>query len=67
MPDQPSGDGQKGLCLALTHLQSALDALDEADAPPQIGAHVDLAMHQLREAIANQGPTMHGGLRARRI
>ena len=33
---------------ALDHLRSALDLLDLASAPAHIGAHVDLAMHELR-------------------
>ena len=32
---------------ALDHLQSALNLLDLASAPPHIGAHVDLAAHEL--------------------
>lgn len=36
---------------ALKHLEAALGLLDEADAPAQIGAHVDLAICQLRDAF----------------
>jgi hypothetical protein len=32
---------------ALNHLQLALNLLDLASAPPHIGAHVDLAAHEL--------------------
>ncbi len=32
---------------ALDHLQAALNLLDLAPAPPHIGAHVDLATHEL--------------------
>jgi hypothetical protein len=32
---------------ALNHLQAALSLLDLASAPPHIGAHVDLATHEL--------------------
>ena len=32
---------------ALNYLQAALDLLDLASAPPHIGAHVDLATHEL--------------------
>ena len=32
---------------ALHHLSLALDLLDRAAAPPQIGAHVDLALNEL--------------------
>lgn len=37
---------------ALEQLRSALEALDSAEAPAHIGAHVDLAMHELYLAIA---------------
>lgn len=37
---------------ALRHLRSGLELLDEASAPGQIGANVDLAIHQLTRAIA---------------
>lgn len=36
---------------ALDHLRLALDLLDGAAAPPQIGAHVDLAIHQLGSIV----------------
>jgi hypothetical protein len=38
---------------ALDHLQSGLDLLDRAGAPGQIGAHVDLAINQLGNALAS--------------
>jgi hypothetical protein len=45
--------GQHDMLLeALTNLQSALDLLDRSSAPAQIGAHVDLAIHDLRAAVA---------------
>ena len=37
---------------ALQHLEAALALLDGAGAPAQIGAHVDLAICQLRDAFA---------------
>lgn len=37
---------------ALKLLQSALELLDRAGAPAQIGAHLDLALHQLGAALA---------------
>lgn len=37
---------------ALKHLEAALELLDGANAPAQIGAHVDLAICQLRDAFA---------------
>ena len=40
---------------ALSLLQSALDLLDEAAAPAQIGAHVDLAIHQLGSLLPETG------------
>lgn len=47
------------LRLALNHLKLALELLDEARAPAQIGAHVDLAINYLEDAlpgkIANSG------------
>ncbi|MGE5563234.1 MAG: hypothetical protein ACM3ZV_07975 [Bacillota bacterium] len=46
-----SADRQRLLHDALDHLQTALDLLDRAAAPPHIGAHVDLAAHQLADAL----------------
>lgn len=37
---------------ALHHLVEALKLLDESDAPPELGAHVDLAIQRLRKKIA---------------
>ena len=59
--------GQQDLLTdALSLLQSALELLDEAAAPAQIGAHVDLAIHQLGSLLpeagitpAAQGPMRH--------
>ena len=39
---------------ALKHLQAGLDLLDEACAPGHIGAHVDLALHQLAAVIGKK-------------
>ncbi|HEV2594708.1 MAG TPA: hypothetical protein VGU01_05855 [Sphingomicrobium sp.] len=36
---------------ALSHLESALEILDRAAAPGQIGAHVDLAIHDLSASV----------------
>ena len=36
---------------ALQHLQAAIELLDQADAPGQIAAHVDLAVHQLADTL----------------
>ena len=51
-------NGQQALLAdALGLLQSALDLLDEAAAPAQIGAHVDLALHQLGSLLEEPGIT----------
>lgn len=34
---------------ALTYMRHALNLLDESEAPPHIGAHLDLAIAQLQE------------------
>jgi hypothetical protein len=50
--------GQQDLLTdALSLLQSALELLDEAAAPAQIGAHVDLAIHQLGSLLPDIGIT----------
>lgn len=49
--EQQSTDRQRMLRDALELLRIALDLLDRAAAPPQIGAHIDLAAHQLAETI----------------
>lgn len=36
---------------AMEHLTSAIDKLDAASAPAQIAAHLDLARHQLQDAL----------------
>ena len=41
------------LLKALEQLRSALSLLDDGNAPPQIGAHVDLAIHQLSTVLAS--------------
>lgn len=51
--DKESTDTQDILRNALDHLRLALGLLDRAGAPAQIGAHVDLAAHQLGEALGN--------------
>jgi hypothetical protein len=37
---------------ALAHLEGSLQLLDDADAPASIAAHVDLAVHRLREMLS---------------
>lgn len=46
---------QRALRDALDHLRAALELLDRAGAPPQIGAHVDLARHQVERALGDLG------------
>ena len=46
---------------ALEHLQFAIRLLDESSAPAQIAAHVDLAVHQLQEAINARPPNYLSG------
>jgi hypothetical protein len=51
-------NGQQAMLAdALSLLQSALDLLDEAAAPAHIGAHVDLALHQLGSMLEDAGIT----------
>ncbi|HUG80149.1 MAG TPA: hypothetical protein VML01_00690 [Bryobacterales bacterium] len=45
-------DPGEGLEKALAHMQVALEALDQAAAPADICAHLDLAICRLREAIS---------------
>lgn len=40
--------------LALGHLNEALKLLDESDAPPEVGAELDMAIHRLKSAIEGQ-------------
>jgi len=44
-----------GLMSALSRMQEALRLLDESDVPPQIGAQLDLAVQQLKQAITELG------------
>lgn len=37
---------------ALSHMRIALDVLDKSEAPPHIGAHLDLAIARLEEQVA---------------
>ena len=46
MNDRAKGEGEM-LSEAAAHLQLALEILDRAAAPAHIGAHIDLAAHQL--------------------
>jgi hypothetical protein len=51
------------LAEALQHMRQAIELLDQADAPAQIAAHVDLAVHQLLDSI---GPQQGEGLPSER-
>jgi len=55
MNDQRLSDRQQALADALEHMQAAIELLDEARAPAQIAAVVDLALCQLIDAIAADG------------
>lgn len=46
-----SPERQQLLLQAIHELESALALLDRAAAPAHVGAHVDLAIHQLQESI----------------
>lgn len=54
--DNQQTDRLERLTLALNHLRSALEKLDAGGAPAQIGAHVDLAIHQLQDTLAVAAP-----------
>ena len=47
------------LSLAMQLLTSALGILDEAGAPPDIGAHVDVAISRLSEELAEPDQEAH--------
>lgn len=51
MRDRRSTEQHHLMLEALSHLESALELLDRASAPGQIGAHVDLAIHDLSAAV----------------
>lgn len=38
---------------ALSLMETALSLLDKADAAFDVGAHLDLAIHRLKEVLAN--------------
>ena len=43
------------LCDARRHLEAAINLLDAADAPGQIAANVDLALHQIVRLLGDAG------------
>ena len=49
--DQPK---QQMLLQAHCHLRAAIELLDQASAPGQIAAHVDLAVNQLAEELSKE-------------
>ncbi len=56
---------QQMLTDAFTHLQSAIDLLDSADAPGNIAAHADLAARQLEELLpVENSPGSRGRIRS---
>lgn len=42
---------------ALGLMRQALSVLDKTEAPPDIGAHLDLAICRLEDAVADEIPT----------
>jgi hypothetical protein len=44
--------GEDRLLTALKHMECALELLDQAEASADIGAHLDLAICRLREALS---------------
>jgi hypothetical protein len=55
MKDRPLPKRAQALAKALDHMRAAIELLDEARAPAQIAALVDLGLCQLVEAIAAEG------------
>lgn len=55
-----SCDEEQTLCNALSHLESAIDLLDQAQASAHIAAYVDLARHELMDAIHAYRINRHG-------
>jgi hypothetical protein len=50
--NEPTKSTEQLLAEAADHLRVALKLLDAGDAPAQIGAHVDLAVHQLEAELS---------------
>jgi len=51
MAIEPSSERGRMLAEGLNHLRRAIELLDAAGAPAHIGAHLDLAAHQLSAVI----------------
>lgn len=58
--NDPATSRVETLRAALKHLHSAIDLLDQVDAPEHIGAHADLAAYQLREWLGSIGESASG-------
>jgi hypothetical protein len=52
--DNSSPTNVERLVCAFNHLRMALASLDAANAPGHIGAHVDLAINQLKDVLPEQ-------------
>jgi hypothetical protein len=46
-------DRSEAIGKALSYMEVALELLDEAEAPADIGAHLDLALCRLREVVGD--------------
>lgn len=55
--DKSNFNREKSLTSAADHLRTALQLLDSVEAPANIGAHVDLALHQLHAELVNRVST----------
>lgn len=52
--DSANSPSEESLHRALSYLQSALQILDDLDAPGHIGAHVDFAVCELQVYVEEQ-------------
>lgn len=59
--DDPARSRVETLRAALQQLRSAIDLLDQADAPAQIAAYADLAAQQLHELLEPLGQSARPG------
>ena len=62
-----TGEEQQSLLLrAAKHIKSAIGLLDAAEAPGNIAAHLDLALHQLRDEMpSGESSSPNGEVMAR--
>lgn len=49
---ESAADARGKWSVALGHLTEALQLFDEGDAPPELGAAVDLLIHRTKDAIS---------------